>query len=76
MGKQVIQMTTPSDVELYKLMSPEEQEQYLDMLRDIAAVGPKPTRKQLLRALLPHLQAMFGDVVECQAGSKKAENEF
>ena len=57
-------MTTPSDVELYKLMSPEEQEQYLDMLRDIAAVGPKPTRKQLLRALLPHLQAMFGDVYE------------
>ena len=76
MGKQVIQMTTPSDVELYKLMSPEEQEQYLDMLRDIAAVGPKPTRKQLLRALLPHLQAMFGDVVECQESSKKAENEF
>lgn len=52
------------ELELYKLMSPEEQEQYLDMLRDIAAVGPKPTRAQVLRALLPHLNNMFGDVYD------------
>ena len=50
-----------TDLERFKLMSPEEQEQYLDMLRDIAAVGPKPTRRELSLALLPHLQRLFGD---------------
>ena len=51
----------PTDLERLKLMTPEEQEQYLDMLRDIAAVGPKPTRRELSLALLPHLQRLFGD---------------
>jgi hypothetical protein len=53
-----------SDIELFKLVSPEEQDQHLDMLRDVEKLGPKPTRKQLSRALLPHLQQLFGDVYD------------
>ena len=52
------------ELELYKLMLPEEQVQYLDMLTDLQNLGPNPTRAQALRALLPHLNNMFGDVYD------------
>lgn len=51
----------PTDFELFKSTTPEEQDQYLGMLRDVAALGPKPTREGLLLALLPHLERLFGD---------------
>tara|TARA_R110002167_G_scaffold71102_1_gene200758 strand:+ start:543 stop:794 length:252 start_codon:yes stop_codon:yes gene_type:complete len=51
----------PTDFELFKAMTPEEQDQHLGMLRDVAALGPKPTREGLLLALLPHLERLFGD---------------
>ena len=57
-------MSKSDDVELFNLMSPEEQEQYLDMLTDLQSLGSNPTRAQALRALLPHLNHMFGAVYE------------
>mgnify|MGYP003652207269 CR=1 FL=1 len=51
----------PTDFELFKSTTPEEQDQYLGMLRDVEALGPKPTREGLLLALLPHLERLFGD---------------
>ena len=49
-----------TDAELVAAMTPDEREQLLDMLDDLQSLGPKPTREAALRALLPHLQVMFG----------------
>ena len=53
-----------SDLELFERMTPKEQAQHLTMLGDVASLGPKPTRQQLLSALVPHLEDLFGDVYE------------
>ena len=50
----------PTDLELFERMTPKEQAQHLTMLYDIASLGPKPTRQQLLSALKPHLENLFG----------------
>tara|TARA_R110000822_G_scaffold3439_7_gene15155 strand:- start:1237 stop:1455 length:219 start_codon:yes stop_codon:yes gene_type:complete len=63
---------TPKDLECFELMSPEEQEQYLAMLGDIADLGPKPTREATLRTLMPHLQLMFGDGYDDYKGALEA----
>ena len=51
----------PTDLELFKLMTPEQQGQFLGMLYDVAALGPRPTRGGVALALLPHLERLFGD---------------
>jgi len=55
---------TMTDIEIIKAMTTEEQDSLLGMMDDIKKLGPHPTRAQVLMALLPHLNSMFGDVYE------------